>query len=550
MAVFETLLKGRMLGGRYLVQELLGRGGMGAVFRARDDQLDRLVALKVLNFADSPHETEENLRKRFRREAKVAAKLKHRNVVAIYDRGVDAVLDLDYIVMELLPGVDLARYLAGHGSVPPRVALIWLRQAARGVAAGHRAGLIHRDIKPANLFLAEEEGDDARVVILDFGVALPTISDQTLTRLTLSDRGPHTLAYAAPEQLTGAVLTPACDVFSLAATAFELFTGTRMAPPGEPAGSEASITRARGVLSRPEGPIPATIAEVLDRALSLNPNERYRDAIEFASVLAAVNIDSWHEAPATVTEPANPRPPVFHEREDINGGQQSTVLSQTDLVQPLFRAEAPRYYVVRSVLAWLAMMTGILSSFVLAGWIFSMADPRYWYQDPPRPDLMWLLVVLELSVAFVVGWGTSRIAVVARRAFATATAVLWIVWWGISTHGTHSHFSDTPNAWIYTLVVMLGGCLCVLAGGRTRRTASHGPVVAPKAFLAAYTMIWIPLCASICLVVIAILTNLTNTYLEQFWELALILSLVVFVAGCIYIIRSCLRDTHKESSTR
>jgi hypothetical protein len=284
MARFETLLKGRVLNGRYLIEELLGRGGMGAVFRARDQRLERPVALKIISFPDHGGTVNEGLRKRFLREAKAAAKLNHRNVVAIYDNEVDAELDLDFLVMELLFGMDVARYLAEQGTPPQQLALAWLQQASRGVAAGHRAGLIHRDIKPANLFLAHDEDEGTRLVVLDFGIALPSAGDETLTRLTVADRGPHSQAYAAPEQLQGVSLTPACDVFSLAATAFELFTGTPMARPGEAAGTAAAIDRARSELG--QFPLSAKLLEVLHRALSPKPEDRFRDAAELGLALA------------------------------------------------------------------------------------------------------------------------------------------------------------------------------------------------------------------------------------------------------------------------
>ncbi|MDP9347975.1 MAG: serine/threonine protein kinase, partial [Gemmatimonadota bacterium] len=230
MSGLEGLLAGRTLGGRYHVEAVIGRGGMGAVYRATDQRLGRQVAVKVVFVHAGDAEARERLRQRFQREAQAAARLRHPNVVAAYDFGTDPELGLDYFVMELLDGEDLATLLAGSGPPPADTALDILDQAARGLAAGHRAGLVHRDVKPGNLFLVRGEWvEEVHVKVLDFGIAQVAAEDLTLTHLTVAGRGPLSPAYASPEQLRGETrLTPATDVFSLGAVALQLLLGEKV----------------------------------------------------------------------------------------------------------------------------------------------------------------------------------------------------------------------------------------------------------------------------------------------------------------------------------
>src|SRR5687768_6648241 len=192
MSGLEGLLRGRVLGGRYRIEEVIGRGGMGAVYRAVDERLGRKVAVKVITVAmgDDP-DTRRRVRARFHREARAAAALPHHpNVVPVYDYGTDEELGLDYIVMELLEGHDLATHLQRSGPPPLATALRVLREAARGLAVGHRAGLIHRDVKPGNIFLARDH-DELQVRMVDFGIAKLADDEDTANQLTQDGRLPH-----------------------------------------------------------------------------------------------------------------------------------------------------------------------------------------------------------------------------------------------------------------------------------------------------------------------------------------------------------------------
>jgi tRNA A-37 threonylcarbamoyl transferase component Bud32 len=299
----ERLLAGQLLCERYRVEELIGRGGMGAVYRARDTRLERGVALKVITAATAALGARQRLRERFHREARAAATLQHPNVVTVYDYGTDPRLDLDFLVMELLAGEDLASRLARGGRPEIGTALGILTQAAQGVAAGHRCGLIHRDIKPANLYLASEGSGGFRVRVLDFGIVQrATEADDpqtTMTQLTVVGRAPLSPAYAAPEQLRGeSGLTPAVDVWGLGATAFHLLTGQR--PFAEPEqrgmmeGASVPAPSARVV----NAGVPAAVDEVLQIALAHRPADRFCDASDFAHAWA----DACNAAPGGVMQ--------------------------------------------------------------------------------------------------------------------------------------------------------------------------------------------------------------------------------------------------------
>ncbi|HYJ79934.1 MAG TPA: protein kinase [Longimicrobiaceae bacterium] len=281
---FGRALVGRTLAGRYELEEVIGSGGMSVVFRGRDGTLGRAVAVKVVSLPADSDEARENLRERLRREAASAARIPpHPNVVQIFDYGTDAELDLDFIVMELLRGRDLKHALA-EGPLPPGEALRVLREAAQGLAAGHRVGIVHRDVKPANVFLAED-GEPGSVRLLDFGIAKPLEDDGADTITTLGQL-PHSPAYASPEQLDPEVpLAPASDVYQLGLIGYETLTGERPF-------SEQERVRIRGgedvpLVATPRwSTVPAAVRAVIARALGRDPAHRYADAGEFGEALA------------------------------------------------------------------------------------------------------------------------------------------------------------------------------------------------------------------------------------------------------------------------
>jgi predicted Ser/Thr protein kinase/ketosteroid isomerase-like protein len=283
----EGLMVGRTLAGRYEVVDAIARGGMSVVYRGLDKTLGREVGVKVVSLAAASDTALANFRERFRREAASAARIQHPNVVQIFDYGTDPELELDFIVMELLRGRDLKEALA-EGLLPHAEALRILVEAARGVAAGHRAGIVHRDVKPANVFLV---GDDeiVAVKILDFGIAKP-LEDDPENALTTVGSLPHSPAYASPEQLDmSAPVTASSDVYQLGLIGYEMLAGRRPFDAEERAavraGEDVPLPRTDAWAT-----VPERVRQVVQRAVRPRPADRYPDAATFAEALTAAQV--------------------------------------------------------------------------------------------------------------------------------------------------------------------------------------------------------------------------------------------------------------------
>lgn len=285
----------------YRVDRVLGSGGMGAVFLARHPELPRYDALKVLKA--SAGLTDSNFRRRFLREAEVAATLDHPNIVTVFNRGRAAVpvasrssgsasapaeADLLWIAMQYVPGTDCARELAARGRLAPRRVVHIVSEVARGIDHANRRGLLHRDVKPANILLAEVDEDSSfdeqRVLLTDFGVA--KLSDET-EALTSVGTVLATLSYASPEQLTGGRLDGRTDQYSLAATTFHLLTGR---VPFDDRDNGAVIgAHLREPVPRMSELVPGLSPEadtVITRAMAKAPGDRFASCREFADALA------------------------------------------------------------------------------------------------------------------------------------------------------------------------------------------------------------------------------------------------------------------------
>jgi hypothetical protein len=207
--------------GPYEIQEWIGAGGMGAVYRARDTRLARDVALKIL-----PPRTADSVEAlaRFEREARAVAALNHPNILALYDVGSEG--GVHYAVTELLEGETLRERLLGGRPLTPRKGIEYAVQIARGLAAAHDRGIVHRDLKPENVFVTR----DGRVKILDFGIALyegvpGADQNQTVAPLTGTGFTVGTIGYIAPEQVLGKPATPRSDLFAFGVVLFEMLTG-------------------------------------------------------------------------------------------------------------------------------------------------------------------------------------------------------------------------------------------------------------------------------------------------------------------------------------
>ncbi|MFS4097973.1 serine/threonine-protein kinase, partial [Streptomyces sp. AF1A] len=268
----------RLVQGRYRLLELIGRGGMGEVWRARDESLGRPVAVKCLKPLapyDDPSATRA-LRERFRREARVAAALSHPGVTVVHDFGeFDGV---PYLVMELLQGRDLSRLLEdSHGHpLPVHDVLDIAGQVAAALAHTHRQGVVHRDLKPANLVRLS----DGTVKICDFGIARLGEDIGFTARLTagVALGTPH---YMSPEQIGGDAVDRRSDLYSLGCVLYEIATGS---PPFDLGDTWAVLVGHRDTLPRPprerRPDLPAHLDRVILDLLAKRPEERPYDAEE------------------------------------------------------------------------------------------------------------------------------------------------------------------------------------------------------------------------------------------------------------------------------
>lgn len=278
----------------YRVLAQIGAGGMGVVYRAYDEQLEREVALKVL---PPGMLAEEGARKRFRKEALALARLNHPNIATIFEFGSDG--DRDFLVTEYIPGITLDAKLSA-GPLESAELMGLGTQLANGLAAAHAQGLIHRDLKPGNLRLTP----DGRLKILDFGLAQlaprPSELGNTVT-LTRTQEVAGTLPYMAPEQLRGAVSDARTDIWAAGAVLHEMATGRRPFPdPSVPALINAILNSAPAAPSKSNPKIPAGIDRIVLKALQKDASRRYQSAVELRTDL---------ERLAEGKPVAQPRPP-------------------------------------------------------------------------------------------------------------------------------------------------------------------------------------------------------------------------------------------------
>jgi eukaryotic-like serine/threonine-protein kinase len=307
----ELLLLGHPEGltlGRYRLIDLIGKGGMGRVFLARDPQLHRRVAVKVL----SAEADRADLRGRFLRETRAAAALVHPNVVAAYDSGEQG--GALFLVMEFVSGITLHAKVFRNGPLPIPQACDYVRQAALGLAAVHAAGLIHRDVKPSNLIVT----DDGVVKLLDLGLARfiePTHpEDGPLTLMHNLGQVLGTPQFLAPEQQARSDQADhRSDIFGLGAVLFFLLTG-RFPSPGPSLERTPLPSILTAAQSRPD--LPRELSRLLGRLLATDPAKRPRKAEEVATELAAFCGDP---ASASVEKP-RPTPRLRLRRAAIIAG--------------------------------------------------------------------------------------------------------------------------------------------------------------------------------------------------------------------------------------
>jgi serine/threonine protein kinase/Tol biopolymer transport system component len=283
-ALRVTITPGTKLG-EYEVKSLLGSGGMGEVYRARDSRLGRDVAIKVLpSFlsADS-----ERLR-RFEQEARAAAALNHPNILAVHQMG--TYQGAPYLVSELLEGETLREQIK-RGRLPIRKAIDYGVQIARGLAAAHEKGIVHRDLKPENLFVTK----DGRVKILDFGLAKLTQagsenSADTLTKGTEAGMVMGTVGYMAPEQVRGQTADHRADIFAFGAILYEMLAGKRaFQKPTSAETMTAILNEDPPGISQVTTNLPPALQRVVHRCLEKNPEQRFQSASDLAFALDALS---------------------------------------------------------------------------------------------------------------------------------------------------------------------------------------------------------------------------------------------------------------------
>ena len=259
---------------RYELVAQQGSGGMSVIYRARDNKLGRLVAVKILR----PSLTHDPaFLDKFQQEARSVAMMSHPNIVTVHDVGSDG--KTHYIVMEMIDGEDLKRVIKARGALPLEQALDYAIQICAGLGFAHRTGLVHADVKPQNLLINRDD----IIKVTDFGIAQAYTDSMPQTRSEVVWGSPH---YFAPEQARGEKPTPAADVYSIGIVMFEMFTG-RLPFVGA---SQRELALAH-IQNEPPGAqsinpaLPDDINLIIRKVMSKRPNDRYRHADQLGNVL-------------------------------------------------------------------------------------------------------------------------------------------------------------------------------------------------------------------------------------------------------------------------
>src|ERR1700736_4679627 len=263
--------------GRYEVVAELGRGAMGVVYKARDPQIERTVAVKTVSMWGQDRDEETEFRMRFMNEAQAAGRLHHAGIVSIFDVGENPENQDPYIVLEYVAGESLNRILAREKKLSLPRALQLAEEIAEALEYAHAQGVVHRDIKPANILVTQE----GRAKIADFGIA-----KLNLAHFTLPGRLLGTPAYMAPEQLIGEAADGRSDLFSLGVILYVMVTGH------SPFHGNSATTVCFKVVNREPMPasaldldLPRALDPLISRAVAKDPAERYQRGAEFANDL-------------------------------------------------------------------------------------------------------------------------------------------------------------------------------------------------------------------------------------------------------------------------
>jgi Tol biopolymer transport system component/predicted Ser/Thr protein kinase len=274
--------------GRYVLEAPIGTGGMGDVWRALDEDLDRRVAIKIL----ARDLGNESARRRFAREARILARLQHPNVVSVHDVGqmtIDAVGEVPFLVMECIDGRPLNELVVDQ-NLRPAQALRLMHQVALALGAAHAEGVVHRDLKPSNVMVTA----DQMVKVLDFGLARAFETRDRRPEETLTAPGAvvGSCAYMAPEQALGESVTPASDVFAFGAVLYELLSGRRAFPGSNSMGVLRAVARAEVAPLKEVAPdLPPGAMDLVGRCLQRRPEDRFEDGGRLASAMERFDDD-------------------------------------------------------------------------------------------------------------------------------------------------------------------------------------------------------------------------------------------------------------------
>ena len=281
---------GMMLDNRYEIQQVIGKGGMAYVFKARCNLLNRYVAIKMLR-EDMAHD--EGFRDNFKKEAQAVAMLSHPNIVSIHD--VSRTPDMDYIVMELIEGVTLKIYMKTKGALSCKESVHFTTQIAKALSHAHSKGIVHRDIKPQNIMIAM----DGAVKVADFGIAYLENANAVDTTAVGS------VHYISPEQAKGQNVDARSDIYSLGVVMYEMLTGSLPFT-----GDNAEAVALQHVSAVPKGlreinpDIPAELEAITLKAMNADINERYQSVDELLDDLNEYRLSNTSSIPAVKAAPA------------------------------------------------------------------------------------------------------------------------------------------------------------------------------------------------------------------------------------------------------
>jgi serine/threonine protein kinase len=316
--MIDPVQLGAAIGG-YRIDEFIGRGGMGVVYRATNVALGRIYALKVLRpeLAD-----DENFQERFRREMQIAASLNHPNVVAIHHAGEgDGML---FFVMDFIYGADLHDIMRKSGSLEPSRATALLTQLASALDAAHRRGLVHRDVKPANVLITVLNGEE-HAYLTDFGLAKKLHASTGFAGLTKTGAVVGTVDYMSPEQITGRHTDARTDIYALGCVFFQMLSGH---VPYERDNSVATMfAHVNDPPPRLAGELCErypTLAAVVEKATAKEPDDRYLSAGDFARDADAALTGGRYTGPATVVATGEATPVPKHQAEPSEPGEAAT----------------------------------------------------------------------------------------------------------------------------------------------------------------------------------------------------------------------------------